>query len=70
MRDLRLELMFPANDANTTFRDQRVSWWRDRTPPPYDWVVGDPREREQTQGKTAELTPLGGKLLGLDDWGT
>ncbi len=62
--------MFPANDANTTFREQRVSWWRDRTPPPYDWVVGDPRNREQTQGETAELTPLGRKLLGLDDWGT
>lgn len=62
--------MFLANDANTEFREQRVSWWRDRTPPPYDWVVGDPRNREPLHGTTAELTPLGRKLLGLDDWGT
>lgn len=62
--------MFPADDTNTAFREQRVSWWRDRTPPPYDWVVGDPRDRERTHGTTAELTPLGRRLLGLDDWGT
>lgn len=61
--------MYRADDNNAAVRAERVAMWRERTPPKGDWVVGDPREWEQTHGKTAELSPLGQKLLGLDDWG-
>ena len=61
--------MFRADDTQTDHRTQRVSWWQERTPPPYNWAIGDPRRWEQTHGTTAELSPLGRKLLGLDDWG-
>jgi len=61
--------MFHADDSRTDYRQERVSWWRDRKSPPYPWVIGDPRNWEQDQ-PMAELSPLGRKLLGLDDWGT
>ena len=38
------------------------------TAPPYQWVRGDPRNREREQGETAELSALGRRLLGLDRW--
>ncbi len=49
-------------------RQDRIRRWRDRLPPDAKWAPGDPRGWEQTYGKTAELTPLGRKLLGLDAW--
>ena len=49
-------------------RQDRVSRWRDRLPPSADWAPGDPRGWEREHGRTAELTPLGRKLLGLDVW--
>jgi hypothetical protein len=42
--------------------------WRDRLPPKGSAFPGDPRRKEELHGKTAELTPLGRKLLGLDRW--
>ncbi len=49
-------------------RQDRVASWRDRTPPNEAWAHGDPGQWEQKHGKTAELTPLGRKVLGLDLW--
>ncbi len=56
--------MSPANDANEAARSHRVRGWRER-------LTGLPQQefgREHREGATAELTPLGRKLLGLDDW--
>jgi ectoine hydroxylase-related dioxygenase (phytanoyl-CoA dioxygenase family) len=60
--------MFPARPEDTAARDARITCWRDRLPPTADWAPGDPRRWEQTHGTTADLTPLGRRLLGLDDW--
>ena len=49
-------------------REQRIRMWRDRLSPPGKAFPGDPRGWEQKYGKTAALTPLGRKLLGLDLW--
>lgn len=49
-------------------REDRVYRWRERLAPAAKWAVGDPEEREHKYGETAELTPLGRKLLGLDRW--
>ncbi len=47
----------------------RIERWRKRQKPPNDRAFpGDPRRLEEMQGRTAELTPLGRKLLGLDRW--
>lgn len=59
--------MFPAR-GDETVREDRVQRWRDRLPPDANWAKGDPRGWEQTHGKTADLSPLGRKLLGLDRW--
>lgn len=66
--------MFPApppGTADPTWRDRRedrIHRWRERLAPDAPWVRGDPRGREQTHQPTAELSPLGRKLLGLDSW--
>lgn len=62
--------MFPAPTGEKweQQREDRIYRWRERVPPAADWVKGDPRGWEQEQGTTAELTPLGRKLLGLDPW--
>lgn len=49
-------------------RESRVREWRERLPPDAAWAPGDSREWERKHGKTAELTPLGRKLLGVDPW--
>lgn len=46
----------------------RVKLWRERLNPPQACFPGDPRRLEQREGKTAELTLLGKKLLGIDSW--
>jgi hypothetical protein len=58
--------MHPAGAMDSPHRDDRVRWWKERLNPPY--FPGDPRRWEQEHGTTAELTPLGRKLLGLDAW--
>lgn len=66
--------MFEANPATLATQDwggdleARIRQWQHRQPPKARWVPGDPREWEQKHGNTAELTPLGRKLLGLDSW--
>ncbi|MBT3267346.1 hypothetical protein HN371_09355 [Candidatus Poribacteria bacterium] len=54
-----------AGETNDDARQNRIKHWRDRTPGGFP---GDPRRIEEDHGTTAELTPLGRKLLGLDLW--
>ncbi|MEX0886785.1 MAG: phytanoyl-CoA dioxygenase family protein [Phycisphaeraceae bacterium] len=61
--------MRPAREDDEQRMQDRVRQWRERVPPDAPWVQGDPRNWEPTHGKTAELSPLGRKLLGLDPWG-
>ncbi len=58
--------MFPPRGEAE--REQRIHGWRERLPPQGKAFPGDPREREPRHGQTAELTPLGRKLLGIDRW--
>jgi hypothetical protein len=58
--------MFPEGGEEA--RQDRIYRWRERLAPAGKWVLGDPEEREHKYGKTAQLTPLGRRLLGLDCW--
>jgi ectoine hydroxylase-related dioxygenase (phytanoyl-CoA dioxygenase family) len=60
--------MMPAEEDNEALRDWRIKSWRDRIAPEGYAFPGDPRKWEQTKYKTAELTELGKKLLGLENW--
>jgi len=60
--------MFPADRLSEENRAHRIDCWRNRLPPGGTVFPGDPREVEQKQFQTAELTELGRKLLGLDRW--
>ncbi len=55
-------------DAWTKGREDRIHRWMNRLPPDAPWAPGDPRQVEQKYGTTAALTPLGRKVLGLDEW--
>ncbi|MFP3544657.1 phytanoyl-CoA dioxygenase family protein [Rhizobium sp. SIMBA_035] len=61
--------MHPAEYDNAEERDERIRLWRELDSPKRDAFPGDPREWEKNNATTAELTPLGRKLLGLDRWG-
>jgi ectoine hydroxylase-related dioxygenase (phytanoyl-CoA dioxygenase family) len=56
--------MFPAREANEEARQQRITGWRERL----TGLGKDQKEKEHFHGRTAELVPLGRKLLGLDRW--
>ena len=60
--------MMPAQEENEALRDWRVNSWKNRIAPEGFAFPGDPRNWERTKYKTAELTPLGEKLLGLKKW--
>ncbi len=60
--------MAPAEEDNEALRQWRIASWRDRTAPTGYAFPGDPRGWEQTKYTTAELSELGRKLLGLDNW--
>jgi hypothetical protein len=60
--------MRPAREEDSDYRDQRVQMWRERLTPEGKAFPGDPRQLEQNFGKTAELTPLGKKLVGVSSW--
>src|SRR5579883_1372443 len=60
--------MHPAQEENEEYRQKRVACWSERRPPEATFFPGDPRRIEEEQGTTAELTPLGRRLLGLDRW--
>ena len=60
--------MSEAQEENEELRQKRISYWQERRNPPW-YTPGDSRDHEHKFGQTAELTPLGRKLLGLDRWG-
>lgn len=60
--------MMPAQEDNDALRSWRISSWKDRIAPEGYAFPGDPRKWEQTRYDTATLSPLGKKLLGLDNW--
>lgn len=60
--------MMPAEEDNETLKEWRIRSWRDRVAPEGYAFPGDPRKWEQTKYSTAELSPLGKKLLGLERW--
>lgn len=60
--------MMPADEDNEELREWRISSWRERRAPEGYAFPGDPREWEKTKYPSAELSPLGKKLLGLDKW--
>ena len=60
--------MHPAEHDDVGERDERIRLWRERDHPKRDAFPGDPREWERYNAATAELSPLGRKLLGLERW--
>lgn len=60
--------MFPAREDDEALRRERIRLWKERKPPERTAFPGDPRRWEIEHGTTAELTPLGEKLLGLQNW--
>jgi hypothetical protein len=59
--------MFPARDREA-MREDRIRRWQERLPAAGEPFPGDPRHKEELHGTTAQLSPLGRKLLGLDLW--
>jgi ectoine hydroxylase-related dioxygenase (phytanoyl-CoA dioxygenase family) len=60
--------MFPAKEDDEALRKERITSWRERLPRQGEAFIGDPRNWEVKHSQTAELTPLGEKLLGLKNW--
>lgn len=60
--------MYPADEENEQERQIRIASWREREAPKRAAFPGDPREWEKHHAETAQLTPLGEKLLGLKKW--
>jgi hypothetical protein len=60
--------MHPAEFNNEEERTERIRQWRELDYPHRDAFPGDPREWEKKNATTAELSPLGRRLLGLDSW--
>ena len=60
--------MMPAQEDDDALVEWRVNSWKNRIAPEGYAFPGDPRNWEQTKYKTAELSPLGRKVLGLDKW--
>ena len=56
--------MSPVRKNNEAARQRRIDGWRERL----TGLGKEKKEKEHHHGKTAELTPLGRKLLGLDAW--
>lgn len=60
--------MFPAAELDERQRQRRIRQWQKRLPPTGAAFPGDPRRKEQREYRTAELTELGKRLLGLEQW--
>lgn len=60
--------MMPAQEDNEPLRQWRIDSWRNRKAPEGYAFPGDPRDWERTRYPTANLSPLGKKLLGLESW--
>ena len=58
-----------SHPVDEAARQARINRWQNRFGPDYKRAFpGDSRRKEELHGKTAELTELGRKLLGLDFW--
>jgi len=60
--------MMPAQEEDESLKAWRVNSWKNRVAPEGYAFPGDPRNREQTDYETAQLSPLGEKLLGTKPW--
>lgn len=60
--------MFPAEEDDAVQKAERINMWRNLEHPRRDAFPGDPREWEKKHAKTATLTELGERLLGLRGW--
>lgn len=62
--------MYPAPEEGEAEerRAERVRCWKEHAPPGNKTFPGDARRIEEETFPTAELTPLGRKLLGVDTW--
>jgi len=60
--------MHPADYEDEPLIQERIRLWRELDSPKRDAFPGDPRQWEKHTAKTAKLTPLGEKLLGLKHW--
>ncbi|WEF34359.1 phytanoyl-CoA dioxygenase family protein [Pseudoduganella chitinolytica] len=60
--------MLPAREDDAAAREWRVRCWRERLAPQGYSLHGDARGVERTRYDTAQLTPLGERLLGLTSW--
>jgi hypothetical protein len=60
--------MYPAAELDDRQRKRRIRMWEKRLHPGGRAFPGDPRKLEQRTYRTAELTPLGRRLLGVDLW--
>jgi hypothetical protein len=58
--------MQPADQDDEVRRQERIRLWRERDYP--KGFPGDPRNWEKKHAKTAALTALGERLLGLTPW--
>jgi Phytanoyl-CoA dioxygenase (PhyH) len=47
-------------------KEEQSEWWRTKRPPP--WWRGVPLQLDPEPGPPAELSALGRRLVGLDDW--
>lgn len=60
--------MMPAQPDDAALKQWRIRSWRERLAPAGYSLHGDPRQWERTRYGTAQLDPLGEKLLGLRPW--
>jgi Phytanoyl-CoA dioxygenase (PhyH) len=58
----------PAGEQREMERRSRILSWSACAPPDGDAFPGDPRRIEEQRGEPASLSPLGRRLLGLDEW--
>ncbi|GLZ01187.1 phytanoyl-CoA dioxygenase [Actinoplanes sp. NBRC 103695] len=69
VRAVQYLTMMPALPSHERLVQSRVRSWRELTTP--DWnatLVGDPVRHESLRYGSAELTDLGRRLLGVDEW--
>ena len=60
--------MMPAQEDDTNLVNWRINSWKKRIAPEGYAFPGDPRNWEQERYKTAKLSKLGEKILGLQKW--
>ena len=60
--------MMPAQEDDTDLVNWRINSWKNRIAPEGYAFPGDPRNWEQEKYKTAKLSKLGEKILGLEKW--